>query len=179
MLDPEHSPLQIAFWPEPMLSREACRVESFDGALRSLVERMIRVMYEADGVGLAAPQVGESIRLFVADPREGEAPNPIAFINPELELQGEMVGEEEGCLSIPGVQVCVRRPVEASITAQDLDGNPFTLSNAGLAARVWQHETDHLNGILIIDRMSPLDRLATRKTLKELRADAEAFDFDR
>lgn len=139
---------------------------------------MIEVMYEAEGVGLAAPQVGASIRLFVADPREGDALDPVVFINPTLELEGDWISEEEGCLSIPDVRVHVRRPTVSTIRAFDLDGNPFELQSDTLAARVWQHETDHLDGVLIIDRMSPLDRLATRKALKELRSAAEEFDFD-
>lgn len=148
-------------------------MESFDESLRLLAEEMIEAMYTADGVGLAAPQVGKSIRLFVADPRIKETPDPQVFVNPVLEYEGQMLGEEEGCLSIPGIQVTIRRPQIARIRAQDLDGNPFEMESDGFPARVWQHEKDHLDGILIIDRMTPLDRLSTRKSLKELRKAAE------
>ena len=144
-------------------------MESFDSSLRQLAEAMIEVMYSADGVGLAAPQVGESIRLFVADPRTQEGREPRVFINPVLEYAGQMVGEEEGCLSIPGIQVNIRRPESVCIRAQDLEGNPFEIQSEGFPSRVWQHECDHLDGVLIIDRMTPLDRLSTRKSLKELR----------
>lgn len=172
------SPLSITHWPAPILSQKTARIEAFDAALHGFIDEMIELMYLAEGVGLAAPQVGVPIRLFVADVRpEGEF-HPVVFINPTLELDGEWTREEEGCLSIPEVRVQVRRPLKATIHALDHEGNEFSLTSETLAARVWQHENDHLEGVLITDRMSPLDRLATRRALKELRAAATAFDFD-
>ena len=97
---------------------------------------MIEAMYEADGVGLAAPQVGISRRLFVADPRLTEEPDPQVFINPEIRLEGELVPFEEGCLSIPDVRVTVRRPKIATIVATGLDGERFELSDDDFAARI-------------------------------------------
>ena len=174
---PQH-PLSITLWPAPILSQKSATVEVFDAPLHALIEAMIEAMYNAEGVGLAAPQVGVPLRLFVADVRsEGEF-DPVVFINPRLELEGEWTSEEEGCLSIPDVRVQVRRPLKATIHALDHEGNGFSLTSETLAARVWQHENDHLEGVLIVDRMSPLDRLATRRTLKELRAAATAFGFD-
>lgn len=168
------TPLQILRYPHPVLAASAREVDAVDDDIRSLAARMIETMYEADGVGLAAPQVGHSIRLFVADPRDSPEPDPVVFINPTLELDGELELFEEGCLSIPDIRVTVRRPGAARISAIDLDGESFTLESDGFAARVWQHEFDHLEGRLIVDRMSPRDRLVHRRALKEMRAEFEA-----
>lgn len=167
-------PLQIVRFPHPVLSARAEPVVEVDDELRQLAAQMIESMYEAEGVGLAAPQIGRSIRLFVADPRDSPERDPVVFVNPEMELDGPLEPFEEGCLSIPEVRVTVRRPSIARITATDLDGNRFTLENDEFAARVWQHEFDHLEGTLIIDRMGPRDRLVHRRTLKEMRAGFEA-----
>jgi peptide deformylase len=172
-----HRPLEIHRYPHPVLARRAEPVETVDEDLHGLVEAMIEAMYEADGVGLAAPQVGISRRLFVADPRLTEEPDPQVFINPEIRLEGELVPFEEGCLSIPDVRVTVRRPKIATIVATGLDGERFELRDDDFAARVWQHEFDHLDGVLIVDRMSPRDRLAHRRTLKEMRAAFESGDW--
>ena len=161
--------LPISYWPDPILGQKASPIDAFDPDLRTLAERMIVTMYESDGVGLAAPQVGKSIRMFVADPQVDPEPNPMVFVNPELHLEGEIVSHEEGCLSIPEVRVQVRRPESARVRAQDLDGEFFEVEASGFAARVWQHEFDHLEGNLIVDRMSPKDRLVNRKILKELK----------
>ena len=134
---------------------------------------MIVLMHEAEGVGLAAPQVGLAWRLFVAR-GEGEDDPDEVFINPELELDGDLVVREEGCLSVPNVTAEIRRPTAVTLTALDRDGRQITRQDADLLARVWQHEVDHLNGVLIIDRMSPMDRIATRRTLKSLEAAARA-----
>ena len=91
-----------------------------------------------------------------------------------LNLTGDLVSREEGCLSLPGISAEIRRPAHATITATDLDGASFTLTRDDLLARVWQHETDHLDGVLILDRMSPIDRLAARRQLKQLEAEAGA-----
>lgn len=168
------TPLQIIRYPHPVLAARARPVEAVDDEIRSLAARMIESMYQAEGVGLAAPQVGRSLRLFVADPRESGEMDPVVFVNPVLELDGDLEPFEEGCLSIPDIRVIVRRPGAASITATNLDGHPFTLRSDGFAARVWQHEFDHLDGKLIIDRMNPRDRLVHRRALKEMRADFEA-----
>ena len=167
------TPLQIVRYPHPVLAARAREVEVVDEDLRTLAARMIETMYAAEGVGLAAPQVGHSIRLFVADPRNREEPDPVVFVNPRLELGGDLELFEEGCLSIPEIKVTVRRPGIARITATDLEGESFTLESDGFAARVWQHEVDHLDGKLIIDRMNPRDRLVHRRALKEMRAEFE------
>ncbi len=168
-------PEKIVLYPDPVLARPAEPVEVFDEGLQALVERMIELMRDAQGAGLAAPQVGVSRRLFIVeDDSEAEGPPiPSVFINPELELGGDLVPFEEGCLSIPDVRITVRRPEAVRIKAFDLQGQAFELEDAGFLARVWQHEFDHLEGVLITDRMNPRDRLANRKTLKEMRLDFE------
>ena len=172
-MDSSPNILPIRIWPDPVLGAKASEVEAFTPELVTLAERMIKTMYQADGVGLAAPQVGHSIRMFVADPRENEEPAPMVFVNPRIHLQGELDSLEEGCLSIPDIRVQVRRPGFARISAQDLQGNPFEVESEDFASRVWQHEYDHLEGVLIIDRMNPRDRLANRKALKLLKSSAE------
>ncbi|MBC04017.1 MAG: peptide deformylase [Phycisphaerae bacterium] len=169
------TPLQIIRYPHPVLATRAAEVDAVDDELRQLAARMIETMYAAEGVGLAAPQVGRSIRLFVADPRDSPEPDPVVFVNPRLELEGDLEIFEEGCLSIPDIRVDVRRPGAARILATDLDGEEFALESDGFAARVWQHEFDHLEGRLITDRMSPRDRLVHRRALKEMRADFETM----
>jgi len=165
--------LRILHFPAPTLRQRAALVDAIDEQIRSIAQRMIELMNEADGLGLAAPQVGVSLRLFVAQSRQDDEPVRV-YINPILsDLSAELDSREEGCLSLPGVNVHVRRPAGATITALDLDGKPFTLTRDSLLARVWQHEMDHLDGVLIIDKMNPMDRLANRKALKELQAAAE------
>lgn len=165
---PDPASLRILSYPAPVLKRRASEVETIDGYVRDVAHRMLELMREAEGVGLAAPQVGLSWRLFVANSGSDGEPDRV-YINPRIEfLPSEMVWREEGCLSLPGIRAQIRRPERVTITATDLDGKTFTLTSDGLLARVWQHEFDHLDGTLILDRMSPIDRLATRRAVKEL-----------
>ncbi len=168
MSTPRPDKLTIVNYPEPILHKVAAPVEEFNGALRQLAEGMVRLMHEAKGVGLAAPQVGHSIRLFVCNDT-GEPGADVVVVNPQFaELTG---GEEkeEGCLSIPGATVSMRRATRVVMRAYDLEGQPVELIGEGLRARVWQHETDHLNGRLIVDNMSATDELANRRALRQLR----------
>jgi len=165
--------LRIVLYPDPILRAEAAPVPEVNDEVRAVVERMMTLMAEADGVGLAAPQVGLSWRLFVTAARDAEPPR--VFINPvitPLSTSGEM--EEEGCLSLPGVRADVRRNQAVAITALDLDGREFTLHGTDMTARVWQHEFDHLDGVLIIDRMNTMDRLANRRILRDLARSSSA-----
>ena len=163
--------LSILTYPASALRRVAETVEEIDEGVRVVANRMIELTREARGVGLAAPQVGVSWRLFVTVGPEDEPAR--VYVNPHLsEFIQVPVVREEGCLSLPGINVDIRRPAGCMITAMDLDGREFTLTRDDLLARVWQHETDHLNAILIIDKMSVLDRLANRKLIKELEAAA-------
>ena len=164
------STLRILHHPRPVLRRKAQPVEAVDDQVRAVAERMIELMHGAPGVGLAAPQVGLSWRMFVANPT-GEAGDDQVFINPRfVSLSADTEASEEGCLSLPEVQVEVMRPRAATIAATGPDGAEFQRSAEGFAARVWQHEFDHLEGVLILDRMSRLDRLANRRAIADLEA---------
>lgn len=159
--------LTIIKYPDPRLRQPCAPVESFDDDLKALVARMLELMKNAEGVGLAAPQVGISRRLFVCN-ITGESGDAMAFVNPQLaDFEGDE-SAEEGCLSIPEVNVTVKRAKHCRIDACDLDGNPIAYEGTDLAARCWQHECDHLDGRLIIDRMSAADRIANRRALKRL-----------
>ena len=162
--------LQIVHYPAPVLKKPCAPIETYGPEVRALAERMLHLMREANGVGLAAPQVGVSWRLFVCN-GTGEPEDDLVCVNPQVtELTG---GDEmdEGCLSIPGVLVNMRRATFAVMTAFDLDGTPYAVEAEGLMARIWQHENDHLNGRLIIDMMSPTDEIANRRALKQLESE--------
>lgn len=159
--------LPIVVYPAPGLRVRCAPVEAFDEKLATLARNMIATMHANEGVGLAAPQVGVPIRLFVCN-ETGKPEDDRVFVNPVLsELEGSVTGDE-GCLSIPGVTVAVRRAERCAIAAVDVQGRPISASGAGLLARCWQHEVDHLDGRLIIDRMSEADQIANRKKLREL-----------
>lgn len=156
----------LVFHPSPVLRQKAKPVGAIDGFVRELVADLHRLALEYDGIGLAAPQVGESLRIFVTCPLYGEPER--VFINPRLELSGTIIGDDEGCLSLPDIRAEIMRPPQARITAMDIEGNEFSMQHDGIWARVWQHEYDHLDGTLIIDRMRPLDRLANRRAIRDL-----------
>jgi peptide deformylase len=160
--------LKIIEYPDPRLTRASVDIAVFDDRLKALAARMLELMREGKGVGLAAPQVGENIRMFVANPT-GEPGDDRVFVNPILtDLQTGEDQEEEGCLSLPDVRANIVRGKTMRIDAQDLEGRPFSDTQTGFAARVWQHEFDHLNGTLIVDRMGPVAKMACRKVLREL-----------
>jgi peptide deformylase len=155
--------LPIRILGDPVLRQPAKPVTEFDRRLRALRDDMIATMYDAPGVGLAGPQVGVSLRLFVFD--DGET-GPLFVANPELvDMQGELL-EEEGCLSIPGPYHETPRAARVTCRGQDIDGAPFEMTGEGLLARIFQHETDHLDGMLYIDR---LDEEGRRAVMAELR----------
>jgi peptide deformylase len=156
--------------PDPVLRRRAEPIGEVDERIRDLAEQMIRIMHEADGYGLAAPQVGESLRMFVTQ-REGddEGDGGIVYINPRLvRVEGTLEAQEERCLSLPTIRGTVRRQPIVEIEATDLEGRVFRMESSDVMARCWQHEMDHLDGVLIIDRMSSMDRLVNRKKLRAL-----------
>ena len=163
------SRLEIAQYPDPALRTVARPIDPIDDTVRDVAARMLALMQEVEGAGLAAPQVGLSWRMFVTR-ADDEHPQRV-FINPgNPKLDGEMELHAEGCLSLPGLTVDVRRPALVTVTTLDLEGREFTITATGLMARIWQHEHDHLNGVLIIDKMTPMDRIANRRLLKELEA---------
>lgn len=159
---------EILLYPAPVLSQVAQRIEAVDATVQALARRMLELMYEADGVGLAAPQVGVPKRVFVTrDP--GDATASVVWVNPELTIVDDtMESGIEGCLSLPGLDVSVRRAVGVHIRGLDLDGNAIEAVSSDHIARVWQHEHDHLDGRLIIDRMSTMDRLRSRRAIRDL-----------
>jgi len=159
--------LKIVLFPDPRLKKMSQPVTEFDQELKALVADMYRMMHEHRGVGLAAPQVGINLRLFVMN-ATGEEGEDRVYINPQLlDADGEEEGEE-GCLSIPGITARIWRSEKLKMVAQDVEGKPFEEIGTELVARIWQHETDHLNGTLITERMGPVARLAARRVLKEL-----------
>jgi len=154
-------------------------VEAFDDELRDLVRDMFQTMYHADGIGLAAPQIGVSLRLFVIDVpedhvEEGQEAFRAAVVNPRVvEVGDETDKAPEGCLSIPGLEGVVERPSSVVIEAFDPEGEPMRIEAGGLVSRALQHEVDHLDGVLFIDRVSPLKRKMLLKKWKKARAEAE------
>ena len=143
---------------DPVLRQKAESLGEVDAETRRLIQDMFETMYEADGVGLAAPQVGVSQRVIVIDPHE-QGMKPFGLINPViLQSAKEVERGEEGCLSIPGLKDIVERPAGVVVEGLDADGQPLHIEAEGLLARVLQHEIDHLDGILFPDRLSPLKR---------------------
>jgi peptide deformylase len=160
--------LKIIHYPDPRLKKASSPVQNITPEqLRELAGKMLQLMREARGVGLAAPQVGENVRLFVMNP-SGDPKDDRVYVNPQL-LEAEGSEEdEEGCLSLPGINARIVRDRTVRIRATDLDGREIDEKSSGYLARVWQHEFDHLNGTLIIDRMGPVAKMAAKKTLREL-----------
>jgi len=160
--------LQIIHYPDPRLGRRSRPIDTIDGTLADLASRMFELMYQVRGLGLAAVQVGLNKRMFVTNPTGQPGTNEMVYINPEIvEMRGQ-VDRDEGCLSVPNVYVPLRRAQWCRIRAVGLDGKPFEMEGEDLLARAWQHEMDHLNGVLITDRMSPTDRITNRRLLKKL-----------
>jgi peptide deformylase len=165
--------LKIIHYPAEVLRQRAKPVDQVDEAVRAVAARMLELMREAEGAGLAAPQVGLPWRLFVTRGESEDDPGRV-YINPILTTtNSELTVQEEGCLSLPEIHVDIQRPKGVRLTATDLDDKPVDLTSEAFIARVWQHEMDHLNGVLIIDKMNPMDRLATRKAIKDLEAAAK------
>ncbi len=162
-------PMRIRIYGDPVLRRKADAIVEVDDEIRRLAREMIQSMYAESGIGLAAPQVGSSLRLIVADPLiEGKQGNPRAFINPEIVDSWGACTYEEGCLSLPGVNGDVDRPEGVTLRFLDHDGAEHEESFDGLWARVLQHEIDHLNGKLFVDHLSTMRRAMLQKRLKEL-----------
>lgn len=165
--------LTIVHYPHPALRRKAEEIAEVTDEVRAVARRMIELMHEAEGVGLAAPQVALSWRIFVTNSRQ-EGDEDRVYINPVLrEPGGEWEVHEEGCLSLPEIVGDVRRPTVMTVDAIDLDGKPFSMTAEGFLARIWQHEFDHLNGTLIIDRFTQMSKLANRKSVKQLEKNAD------
>ncbi|XP_048328735.2 peptide deformylase 1B, chloroplastic isoform X1 [Ziziphus jujuba] len=150
------APLRIVEYPDPILRAKNKRIESFDDNLKKLVGDMFDIMYKTDGIGLSAPQVGINVQLMVFNPvgERGEG-EEIVLVNPRVnKYSKKIVLFNEGCLSFPGIYADVERPETIKIDARDINGARFSVSLSGLPARIFQHEFDHLQGVLFFDRMS-------------------------
>lgn len=167
---------EVVKWPNPILDNPGEPVTEFGDNLKKLVSDMFETMYSAPGVGLAAVQVGVSQRLFVMDCSGGKDPEQrIALINPEvLRVEGTQNGEE-GCLSFPGIFTPVERNLRAVVRAQDVNGNEFEIDGMELTARCMLHETDHCDGIVFLDKMSPIKRELVKRKIKKLQKAGEWF----
>jgi peptide deformylase len=164
----------IVKYGDPILEKPGAPVKKFDAELEELAEDMFASMYAAQGVGLAAPQIGKSLRLAVVDVTGGKNPEAkVVLANPEIiHAEGE-VREEEGCLSIPGFRGYVIRPQFVTIKAQNVKGEAFEIRGENLLARAFCHEIDHLNGILFLQHLSMLKRDLIRRKIKKLRKQGE------
>jgi len=164
----------IVKYGDPVLEKPSASVKKFDAGLAELVDDMFASMYAANGVGLAAPQIGKSIRLTVIDVTGGKNPEAkIVLVNPEIiHAEGE-VREEEGCLSVPGFRGYVVRPQFVTVKAQSINGEPFELRGENLLARAFCHEIDHLNGILFLQHLGMLKRDIIKRKIKKLRKEGE------
>jgi len=165
---------RIVKFGDPVLETPTARVETITDEIRELVRDMIETMYAAPGVGLAANQVGVSLRLAVIDISVGEDPSAlIVMINPEIiDTSGKQI-EEEGCLSIPGYTEFVQRPSNAAIRALNLEGKEFTMEGEGLLARAFCHETDHLDGKLYVHRLGGIKKSLLTKRIRKASAAGE------
>jgi len=180
---------EIVIYGDPVLRAKGKQIEQIDDDIRALAADMLETMYDANGVGLAAQQVGRALQLTVIDVSDAESrPSqmwlageevdpkehmPLILINPEVQLGEELELGTEGCLSFPEITAEIPRSAKVKVTAQDLQGNRIEFEAAGLLGRAVQHETDHLNGILFIDRMSSAAKASLTGKLKRLAAESK------
>ena len=161
--------LQILEFPDPRLRNRAQAVTQVDATLRTLIDDMFETMYAAPGIGLAATQVGIALRIFVADISVGRNPaDLLVFVNPEFIERDGMQLEEEGCLSVPGFNATVARPARVTVKGLNRDGNEQLIEGTGLLARCFQHEMDHLDGTLFVDRLRGLQKDLIVRKIKKL-----------
>jgi len=165
-------PVRVLPTDVTVLRRKANRVSRIDRSIQTLIDDMIETMYAAPGVGLAAPQVGVALRVFVADPSSGQSTSELrVLVNPEIVQQEGAQREEEGCLSLPGFTARVARSTQLVLRGLDRDGTPVQLEAEGLQARVFQHEVDHLDGTIFVNRLQGIKRdLIVRRVRKLQRA---------
>jgi peptide deformylase len=159
----------IVKFGDRVLHHEAERVTDITAEIAALVQDMIETMYAAPGVGLAAPQIGVPLRVFVVDVTGGRSKDSVmAFINPEFVEREGMQLEEEGCLSVPGFNATVARPSRAALKGLDIDGRERTVEGTGLLARAFQHEMDHLDGRIFVDRLRGIQRDLIVRRIRKL-----------
>jgi peptide deformylase len=158
------APYAIRVFGDPVLTQRAAEVDDINGALARLAEDMLTTMYDAPGLGLAAPQVGVQKRLFVYDAGDG----PSVLVNPVISESSGEWAYDEGCLSVPGLSWEIIRPKEIHLTGYDLDGNDVSFEADELLSRLFQHEMDHLDGVLLLERLDDDQRKDALRTLREL-----------
>jgi peptide deformylase len=165
---------EVVKWPEPVLARRGEDVTVFDDALKTLVEEMFESMYAAQGIGLAAPQIAISQRITVIDVSfRKNAKDKLTLINPQILLHEGRQVEEEGCLSLPDIREKVARAAKVRVKAQDVNGKWFEVEGEELLARALQHEIDHLDGVLFIDRLSRLKRELVMRRIRKMQKNGE------
>ena len=157
----------ITHYPAEVLAKRAGPVEKIDDNIRRLVDKMTDIMLQNKGVGLAAPQAGVPLRLFIIS-LNGTKEAVRVYINPTVTPAGELDAIEEGCLSVPGIYTKIQRYKKCTVAATDLNGDDFSEEAEGLYSRALQHEYDHIEGIIIIDRMGQATRIVNRRKLKKL-----------
>lgn len=163
--------LDIRIYGDNVLRLRAAEVEAIDDELRQFAEDLTHTMYKRNGVGLAAPQTGVSKRVVVVDPhwsKDGASREPLVMINPEIESSEGETETEEGCISVPGIYARVLRPDRISVSFTDLSGERRLMKLVGYPAVVVQHEYDHLNGILFVDRLGTVAKLKVKRKLKDI-----------
>ncbi|MCU1350890.1 MAG: peptide deformylase [Acidimicrobiales bacterium] len=166
------APYEIRIIGDPVLKQRAVEVTDIDGRLAALADDMLQTMYDAPGVGLAAPQVGVQKRMFVYDLGDGAGPR--TMVNPRLvESRGEFVWDE-GCLSVPGLSWEILRPDEVHVVGLDLEGNEVSIEASGFEGRVFQHELDHLDGVLLLERLEGDQAREARRAVRDLMLGVEA-----
>lgn len=160
---------EIVKYPDPVLSKPGLPITEFDDKLKTLVEEMFESMYAAHGIGLAAPQIGLSKRITVIDVNFKKDPaDKLVLINPEIIKREGQQFEEEGCLSLPDIRDKVKRAAKVKVRAQNVEGEWFEVEGEELLSRAFQHEIDHLDGVLFIDRLSRLKKDLTVRKIKKL-----------
>jgi len=169
---------RITHYPAEVLGRRAQPVEEIDDNIRRLVDKMTDIMLEKKGIGLAAPQAGVSLRLFIVS-LDGSREHVKVYVNPTVTPTGELGSIDEGCLSVPGIYTKIRRYKRCKVTATDLDGNEFTDQAEGLYARVLQHEYDHIEGMTIVSRMGQTAKIVHRRQLNALQKAKEKMQNDK
>jgi len=157
--------LKVRKYGDPVLRRRATPVGEITPEIRRMIDDMIETMYDEVGIGLAAPQVGVSMRVLVVGDEEGRGVQ--VLVNPAITAQGGTVTAEEGCLSLPGIFAQVTRSEWVTLQAQDLEGKAISITARGLRSRVFQHEIDHLDGVLFIDRLEPVIRDRIKRKIKK------------
>jgi len=168
MIEKELPILEIVTFGNPVLSQKAEEIKNITEDIEILAKKMVETMHAAPGVGLAAPQVNQSLRLITVDVSAGEDKEKlIILINPEIISQEGEASHEEGCLSVPGIYEKIIRPNRVTVKGIDLKGKEHIIKAEGILARAFCHEVDHINGKLFIDRLSPLKRSLIKKNLKK------------